>query len=153
MNEAISPGGRVQDGKLQGIEGHAAVSVRKGHQTHHRLDVHLDVVPTETPLGVLQGSLDNPEKGSNWALVCAAINRAREVFPDPGGPQRIRDDRVSCSMASRSGRPGPRTSSCPTSSSSDRGRIRSARGPGRLFSSCWGLKRSTEMRIAEARPG
>src|SRR5437867_11239790 len=63
MNEAISPGGRVQDGKLQGIEGHAAVSVRKGHQTHHRLDVHLDVVPTETPLGVLQGSLDNPEQG------------------------------------------------------------------------------------------
>src|SRR2546429_7889883 len=63
MNEAIRPGGRVQDGKLQGIESHTAVSVRKGRQAHHRLDVHLDVVPTETPLGVPQGSLDNPEQG------------------------------------------------------------------------------------------
>src|SRR5437867_11606806 len=63
MNEAIGPGGRVEDGKLEGVEGHAAVPVRKGHQAHRRLDVHLDTVPTEPPLGVAQGPLDNPAQG------------------------------------------------------------------------------------------
>ena len=62
MNSALRPGGRVQNGKLQDVEGYAAVPVRERHQAHHRLDVHLDTVPAEAPLGVPQRPLDDPEQ-------------------------------------------------------------------------------------------
>ena len=58
------------------------------------------------------------------------MTRASVVLPVPGGPQRIIDCSTSRSIASRSGRPGPSTASCPTISSSVRGRIRSASGAG-----------------------
>src|ERR1700733_1391891 len=53
---------------------------------------------------------------------------ASVVFPVPGGPQKIIDVESSFSMASRNGFPGPSRCSCPTNSSSVRGRILSASG-------------------------
>src|SRR6266571_5688814 len=63
MNVAVRPGSRVQDGKLQGVEGHAGVTVRKGYQAHHRLDVHLDVVPTESPFWIPERPLNDLQQG------------------------------------------------------------------------------------------
>src|SRR2546422_7664674 len=63
MNVAVRPGSRVQDGKLQGVEGHAGVPVRKGYQAHHRLDVHLDVVPTESPFWIPERPLNDLQQG------------------------------------------------------------------------------------------
>ncbi len=63
------------------------------------------------------------------------MTRASVVLPVPGGPQRMIDWSRSRSMASRSGLPGARIASCPTTSSSVRGRMRSASGvPGALRS-------------------
>jgi len=53
----------VQDGELQGVEGHAGVPVRKGHKAHHRLDVHLDTVPAKPPLRVPERPLDDLQQG------------------------------------------------------------------------------------------
>src|SRR6185437_13941627 len=64
----------------------------------------------------------------NCALERLAISRASVVLPVPGGPQRIREWSCPDSMARRSGLPGPRTCCWPTTSSRDRGRIRSASG-------------------------
>ena len=50
-------------------------------------------------------------KEMNWERVAPATMRASVVFPDPGGPQKIKECRRSSSMATRSGRPGPTTSS------------------------------------------
>ena len=50
------------------------------------------------------------------------------VLPVPGGPQKMIDCSRSRSIASRNGRPGPTSSSCPSISSSVRGRMRSASG-------------------------
>src|SRR5690606_25162492 len=58
------------------------------------------------------------------ARVVLATMRARVVFPAPGGPQRIRDERRSASIALRRSVPSPITCSCPTSSSRLRGRMR-----------------------------
>ena len=67
-------------------------------------------------------------KGTNRARVASAMMRASVVLPVPGGPQRTSEWSRSRSTASRSGVPGPRSASWPTSSSSVRGRIRSASG-------------------------
>ncbi len=64
----------------------------------------------------------------NVACVIAAIIFASVVLPVPGGPQKIIDVGSSCSIASRSGLPGPSRCCCPTNSSSVRGRMRSASG-------------------------
>ena len=65
------------------------------------------------------------------ARVVAAITRASVVLPVPGGPHRMIDRRRSCSIASRSGRPGASSASWPTKSSRVRGRMRSASGASR----------------------
>ena len=44
---------------------------------------------------------------TNRACVAVAISRASVVLPVPGGPQRMIDCSRSCSIAARSGRPGP----------------------------------------------
>src|SRR5688500_9493753 len=67
-------------------------------------------------------------KATNSARVRSAIRRASVVLPVPGGPHRMIDCNRSRSIVSRSGRPGATSSSWPTISSSDRGRIRSASG-------------------------
>ncbi len=53
---------------------------------------------------------------------------ASVVLPTPGGPQKINEPVSSRSIWTRSGLPGPRMCSCPTNSSSVRGRMRSASG-------------------------
>src|SRR5688500_11718435 len=65
---------------------------------------------------------------TNRARVAFAINLASVVLPVPGGPHRMIERRRSCSIASRSGRPGARMSCWPTNSSKLAGRMRSARG-------------------------
>ena len=67
------------------------------------------------------------------AFVVSAMMRASVVLPVPGGPQRMIDCRKSRSMASRSGLPGASSSSWPTNSSNERGRIRSASGASAFF--------------------
>src|SRR2546422_7594121 len=62
-------------------------------------------------------------------MTCA-ISEASVVLPEPGGPQRIIECSSPRSSAARSTRPGPSRCSWPTISSSERGRMRSARGPG-----------------------
>ena len=62
------------------------------------------------------------------ARVALAMTRASVVLPVPGGPHRMIDRSRSCSIAARSGRPGPSSASWPTMSSMVRGRIRSASG-------------------------
>ncbi len=61
---------------------------------------------------------------SVWWLRIAAI----VVFPVPGGPQSSSDIDWSPSTSWRNGDPGACSCSCPTSSSSVRGRIRTASG-------------------------
>src|SRR5580765_5337955 len=53
---------------------------------------------------------------------------ASVVFPTPGGPQRTREGTRSSAMARRRKPFAPTTSSGPSTSSSERGRIRSASG-------------------------
>ena len=67
-------------------------------------------------------------KATNSARVAAAITRASVVFPVPGGPQKISDGTWSVSIASRKSVLGPRMCCCPSTSSTVRGRIRSASG-------------------------
>ena len=67
--------------------------------------------------------------GTNRFFTRDAISRAIVVLPDPGGPHRIIDCVMRpASSAARSSVPGPTSFSCPTSSSSVRGRMRSASG-------------------------
>src|SRR6202011_224492 len=68
------------------------------------------------------------ENSMKSALVMRAMILARVVLPVPGGPQKIIDVGSSCSICTRNGFPGPTRCSCPTNSSSVRGRIRSASG-------------------------
>ena len=68
------------------------------------------------------------DTSTNVALVAWAITWASDVLPVPAGPYRMIELKRSCSMAARSQLPGPTASSCPTSSSSVRGRIRTANG-------------------------
>src|SRR5487761_601199 len=67
-------------------------------------------------------------KGTNSERVFLAMRRARVVFPQPGGPQKSIETMSSRSICVRSGFPAARSSSWPTTSSSVRGRMRSARG-------------------------
>ena len=68
------------------------------------------------------------ETSTNAAFVVSATTCASEVLPVPAGPNRITELSLSCSMALRSQLPGPTASCWPTSSSSERGRMRTAKG-------------------------
>ena len=68
------------------------------------------------------------DTSTNVAFVVSATMCASDVLPVPAGPNRMTELRRSCSMALRSQLPRPTASSCPTSSSSERGRMRTARG-------------------------
>ena len=76
-------------------------------------------------------------------LVTREMMRARVVFPEPGGPQKIMETTTSFWISLRRGLPSPIKCSCPTNSSSVVGRTRSASGA--IFS-CrsfrWTSKRS-----------
>src|SRR6202795_225500 len=61
-------------------------------------------------------------------LVSRAIKRARVVLPQPGGPQKSMEPRLSDSICMRSGLPDPKSFSWPMNSSRVRGRMRSASG-------------------------
>src|SRR6266852_2081701 len=67
-------------------------------------------------------------KETNSELVRRAIRRASVVFPQPGGPQKSMEPRLSFSICTRSDLPGPRSFSWPMNSSRVRGRMRSASG-------------------------
>src|SRR5712692_9905381 len=67
-------------------------------------------------------------KETNSELVRRAIRRASVVFPQPGGPQKSMEPRLSFSICTRRDLPGPRSFSWPMNSSSVRGRMRSASG-------------------------
>src|SRR5512145_2101716 len=54
--------------------------------------------------------------------------RARVVFPEPGGPQKMRDGKGRAASTDERNFPSPRISSCPTNSASVVGRILSASG-------------------------
>ena len=65
---------------------------------------------------------------TNLLRVASAMMLASVVFPQPGGPKKMLEVRLSASMARRSSLPGPTTCFCPINSSKVRGRIRSANG-------------------------
>src|SRR6267154_3365463 len=67
-------------------------------------------------------------KETNSELVRRAMSRASVVFPQPGGPQKSMEPRLSFSICTRSDLPGPRSFSWPMNSSRVRGRMRSASG-------------------------
>src|SRR5438270_10477912 len=67
-------------------------------------------------------------KGMKSDPLAFAIRDASVVFPDPGGPHKISDERCLLSICARNGLPGPRICSCPMYSSRVCGRIRSASG-------------------------
>ena len=69
-----------------------------------------------------------------------AMRRASVVLPVPGGPQRIIECSWPRSSACRSGLPGASRCSCPTNSSSVRGRMRSASGRMRVAHCVRGLQ-------------
>ena len=66
----------------------------------------------------------------------AASSRASVVLPVPGGPQSTSEGREPDSSSERSGAPGATRWRCPTTSSSVRGRIRSASGAPPRARSC-----------------
>src|SRR5262245_22106511 len=68
------------------------------------------------------------ENATNRAPVLSAISDASVVLPVPGGPQRIIEWSSPRSIAVLSTLPGPKRCSWPTTSSSVRGRMRSASG-------------------------
>ena len=68
------------------------------------------------------------ETSTKVAFVCSAMTCASEVFPVPAGPKRMTELKLSPSIALRNQLPGPTASICPTTSSSVRGRMRTARG-------------------------
>src|SRR5688500_12188524 len=68
------------------------------------------------------------ESAMNSASNASAISRASVVLPTPGGPHRIIEWGLRASNASRSGLPAPSRWLWPTTSSSVRGRRRSASG-------------------------
>src|ERR1700689_3871355 len=68
------------------------------------------------------------ENSMNSALVRCAMIFASVVLPVPGGPQKMSEPVSSRSTWVRSGLPEPIRCSCPTYSSSVRGRMRSASG-------------------------
>src|SRR5262245_23308113 len=66
--------------------------------------------------------------GTNSDDVLLAMTLASVVLPEPGGPQRTSEVKRSSSIKRRSIFPFASRWSCPTTSSSARGRIRSASG-------------------------
>ena len=68
------------------------------------------------------------ETSTNRRLVCWLRIEAMVVLPVPGGPHSSSDIDWSPSISWRSGEPAARSCCCPTSSSSVRGRIRTASG-------------------------
>src|SRR5438552_3760381 len=68
------------------------------------------------------------EMAMKSALNASAINRASEVFPDPGGPHKIIECGLPDANATASGLPGPNRWRWPTTSSTVFGRSRSASG-------------------------
>src|SRR5262249_50809873 len=68
------------------------------------------------------------ENATKRAPVTLASRDASVVLPEPGGPHRIIECSSPVSIAPRSTRPGPSRCSCPTISSIDCGRMRSASG-------------------------
>src|SRR5512145_1669831 len=54
--------------------------------------------------------------------------RARVVFPEPGGPQKMRDGKGRAASTDERNFPSPRISSCPTNPARVVGRILSASG-------------------------
>ena len=69
------------------------------------------------------------------ARVDSAMTWASEVLPVPAGPKRMTELKASFSMAARSQLPSPTASVCPTTSSSVRGRMRTANGATSRFRS------------------
>src|SRR5713101_2497822 len=67
-------------------------------------------------------------KETNSELVRRAMRRASVVFPQPGGPQKSMEPRLSFSICRRRDFPGPSSFSWPMNSSRVRGRMRSASG-------------------------
>ena len=70
------------------------------------------------------------EKVTKRAPTTWAMSSASVVLPVPGGPQRIMEWSRPASSDWRNTLPGPMRWPWPTTSSSVRGRIRSASGPG-----------------------
>ena len=68
------------------------------------------------------------DSSRNRRRVLRAITIASVVLPVPGGPQRTALSGASPSTSRRIGAPGPSRCCCPTTSSSVRGRIRTASG-------------------------
>ncbi len=85
------------------------------------------------------------ENWTKWERERRAIMRANVVFPEPGGPQKIRETSLSSSSIFRKIFPFPTICSCPTNSSNVWGRIRSARGArlSLLLASSWWNKSSS----------
>jgi hypothetical protein len=71
---------------------------------------------------------ETAEISMNRRLVCRLMSEAMVVLPVPGGPHSSRVSGWSASMTWRSGDPAASRCSWPTSSSSVRGRIRTASG-------------------------
>ena len=71
---------------------------------------------------------DTADSVMNSFSVWLAINRAKVVFPHPGGPHKMMEVSRSASIRVLSGAPTPINSSWPTRSSSRRGRSRAASG-------------------------
>ncbi len=71
---------------------------------------------------------DRADSASNRRPVAREISAASVVLPLPGGPYRMADATPEPSTSRRSGDPGASRWSCPTTSSSDAGRIRTASG-------------------------
>src|SRR6516225_378195 len=71
---------------------------------------------------------DRADRASNRRPVVCEISAARVVLPLPGGPYRMTDATPAPSTRRRSGDPGASKWPCPTTSSSDAGRIRTASG-------------------------
>src|SRR3989442_5292158 len=67
-------------------------------------------------------------KETNSELVRRAMSRASVVLPQPGGPQKSMELKLSFSICARSDLPGARSFPWPMNSSRVRGRIRSASG-------------------------
>src|SRR4051795_4350876 len=71
---------------------------------------------------------DNADSASKRRPVACEISDASVVFPVPGGPYRMTEAAPDPSTIRRSGEFGCSRCSCPTTSSSVAGRIRTARG-------------------------
>ena len=68
------------------------------------------------------------ENSSNDPRQAVAMIRASVVLPEPGGPWKIAEWGSPVSTVVRSADPSASRCSCPTSSSTERGRIRTGRG-------------------------